>query len=432
MVALLDFFKRKEDISTKKKSGRTIKIEHIGTTGTSVQAGYPTEEYLHKLTGRERARYYDEMRRSDTQVAMNLGSVKNPIKSATWEIDGDNENHVELINKILFEDINFDQFVSEALTACDFGHSVFEVTHAVKQGYIGLKNLMMISPKTIDKWNIDRGGNLISIEQQADGDLYSYIEIPNDFLLVFSIAKEGSNFEGISLLRPCYGPWFRKNTYLKLNAIGIEKFAVPTPIVEVPEGRENTPQFEAMKNALALYASSQCNYLTMPQGWHLTMNNSNFDPSKIELSIEAEDNRMTKAFLANFLLLTSGGSNALSRDLSSFFLAGLSHIAYNICSVINDKLIPSLIDLNFGKQKQYPKLKVSGIDDKAGGDFANVIKLLVDSGVVEPDMKLEEHMRERFDLPIKDEKTARKKEAPSFLSERKNSIIEGLKKKWQE
>ncbi len=111
---------------------------------------------------------------------------------------------------------------------------------------------------------------------------------------------------------------------------------------------------------------------------------------------------MTKAFLANFLELGmggGGGSFALSNDLSDFFLAGIDHIATLIEGPINRCLIPQLIQMNRGQREKYPRLKHSGISDKAGKELAEVLKLLADARVIVPDNPLEANVRHRFQLP---------------------------------
>lgn len=388
----------------------------IGSFGTISYGGYASEDYLSSLRGRKRADIFDQMRRSDPQITMCLAAVKNPIKSANWEIEPADDSaeakaDAELIEHILFNDMDqsWVNFVSEALTCVDFGHSVFEVIHKAVIGhkkfgsYNGLKSLAFRSQRTLEKWNLDSAtGDLVSVSQYAYGDLDRFVDIPAQNLMVFTLNKEGGNFEGISALRPCYGPWFRKNNYLKLNAIGIEKFAVPTPLAEIPENKQNSIQYTNLINSLQSYLTHQNNYLTYPAGWKITLNSNTYDPSKVETSIDNEDKRMTKSFMANFLELGmggGGGSYAMSNDLSDFFLSGLDHIAVKIEGPINQDLIPQLIKMNRGQRDNYPKLKHSGVSDKVGRELAEILKLTGDSRFIIPDEKTEDHLRKRYNLP---------------------------------
>jgi phage gp29-like protein len=389
--------------------------EPFGSYGTASYGGYASEEYLSTLRGRARADIFDQMRRSDTQVRLCLSAVKNPIKSATFEVEpGEDTDEAkadaELIEHILFNDMDspWDEFLSEALSMVEFGHSVFEVINKVtfnnkKFGtYNGIKKLAFRSQRTIERWNLDQAtGDLLSVTQYAFGDLQKLVDIPAENLLVYSVDKEGANYEGVSMLRPCYGPWFRKNNYLKFNAIGIEKFAVPTPLVEVPPGQEKGKQNDLMIASLESYLVHQKNFLLFPSGWKLTLNANSYDPTKVEMSVDNEDKRMAKAFLANFLELGMHGSGsfALSNDLSDFFLTSLEFVARKIIEQINLKLIPKLIKMNRGQRDAYPIIKVSGISDKAGKELAEVLNLLTGSKVIIPDEPLETHVRKRFGLP---------------------------------
>ena len=129
------------------------------------------------------------------------------------------------------------------------------------------------------------------------------------------------------------------------------------------------------------------------------------DPSRAEQSIDNEDKRMAKAFLANFLELGMGGGGgayALSNDLSDFFLSGEIFIA-NIIKESIDELLKELVILNFGEQDKYPTFEFSGIKDKAGEEFAKVLDLMVRSKVIVPDDNLEDHVRKRFGVTERSE-----------------------------
>jgi len=418
---------------------------NLGSTGIQNFSGYIQEEYLEDLRGRDRADMFDKMRRSCYQVAMCLNAVKNPIKSAVWEIEpGDDspeaEKDAEFIKFILFQDLNkpFKDILSEALTTVEFGHSVFEITHKVGakhpefKNYTGIAALSWRSPRTIERWNIDSiDEHLVSITQFAFGDAGQVVDIPSEFLLLFNIGQEGANYEGISALRPCYGNWWRKNLYLKMNAAGIEKYAISTPTVEVPAGKENSPELTKLKNALSQFTSHQSSYLTYPAGWKLDLKaNSGFDPSKVDTSIDSEDKRMSKAFLTNFLELglSGTGAYALSNDLSDFFLSGIEHIAFKIESPFNQILIPSVVKLNFGPRKVYPKLKHSGLSDKAGKELAEIFTNLVNSKVIIPDDVLEDHVRKRFNFPERSLEGQRFNQPPAIAPQDGNQFIEKFKR----
>lgn len=400
----------------------TVNPNGIGSSGTTIFSGQIKEEYLNALTGYQAAKIYDKMRRQESQVRMVVNAFKNPIRKAHLAVEppkdasDDEKEQAEFIEHVLFcgMDRPWKQVWNEVLSMIDFGHSVFEVVHKPVIAdpewgtYVGIGQLAFRSQKTIYYWNVDpSSGALASVTQIVNGDLGRYVDIPAEFLVVFSLEQEGDNYEGISALRACYGPYLRKQTYLQLMAIGIEKFAVPTPVGKFPAGQENSEQFTRFKQALEDYTSHETNYITLPAGdWAIDWNDSHFDPEKVQKAIDSEDRAMVKSILANFLELgmsTSGGSWALSFDQSDFFLSGIEHVAELACDVISRRIIKPLIEMNYGPQKRYPVLKHSGISDEGGKDLAEALKALADAKVIIPDDELEEQVRKRFHLPAKSE-----------------------------
>lgn len=415
-----------------------IENRERGSSGTKLYGGYFSEDYLiNELHGTAAADAYDKMRRSDAKVKMALNAVKNPIKAAHWEVQPgapDNpelQKHAEFIDHILFHDMDKPFSKNEILTIADFGFSVFEVTHKAvlnhpKFGtYTGIKSLGWRSPRSILYWRLNtEDGSIDHVHQLATGDLQRYIDIPGDFLIVASLEKEGDNYEGISLLRACYGAWKRKNLSLKMLAIGNERNAIPTPIATIPADKQNSPQYQNLISALQNYTSHENSYMTKPEGWLVEFLKADFDPEKQIRSVEFENGEIVSAFQANFLLLgsTQSGSRAVSEDQSEFFLGGIEYVGDESLSGINHKLIPDLIKMNFGPQEAYPRVKITGISDKAGIELANALKSLAESQYIQPDDVLEDHLRPRYNLPKKSDKGVRIVQAPKAMQQGDNVI----------
>ena len=401
----------------------TKQFEPQGSSGTEITGGVYSEEYLSTLQGMDAAKVWDTMRRSETQVAMLLNAVFNPIKAANWDVESadasnpEYEKHAAFIKKAFFKKLDWSQFTHEALTFVIFGHSVFEEVHVVELSDVEfgqavfLKALGFRSPKTILEWNLEKKtGRLIQIRQQSTGDVADNAVIPGEFLTVFTLNKEGDNYEGISALRPMYGAYNRKKLYLKLLAIGLEKYAVGVPIGTIPKDKVNVKkEVEDFKKVLQSYASHEKAYLTKPEGWEIEVQRNEFAAEKVVEVIKLENQEMVNVLVANFLSLGTGGNGgaySLGTDLSAFFLGCIQAFADNICLGLQRKTIKKLIDINFGPQAEYPKMKCTGINDKAGKEFADVVKALVDARVIAPDETLEEFLRKQFKLPAKDKATA--------------------------
>ncbi len=406
------------------KAGASRNSKEFGFSGTEIFGGIFSEEYLQKLQGMPGAKEYDRIRRSESQVAMLMAAIKNPIKSANWDIqsvdsaDATENQIVEFLKAVLFEQLDFDAFKHEALTFLEFGHVVFEVVHnaiinhpkfGTKTGLAGIK---FRSQKTISEWNLDKAtGGLASVDQQITSDVGKDANIPAEFLLVITNQKEGDNYEGISTLRPIYGAWIRKNLYLKLIAIGLEKYAIGTPVGTTPATKGfGTPEFTQFQDMLRAYTSNEFSFMIVPEGYKVELEFGNFDAEKVKSIILMENNEMVNAFVANFLALGmngSGGAFSLGTDLSDFFLSGIKQYADLICGAMNRKLIPDLVKLNYGERAQYPKMKVTGINDKAGKEFAEIVTSLVEKNVIKADEPLDDFVRKQYGLPKADPTTAR-------------------------
>jgi hypothetical protein len=399
-----------------RKEERTNVIGY-GTSGTEIYGGYIFEEYLKDLRGSKLADIVDKMRRSDPIVKMILRALKLPLLSQNWFIEQNEESkeaewQKKLFDKVVFNDMSdsFTKTLAEILTCEDFGYSLFEKVHGVSFApelgqYNTVKRLAFRSQRTIERWKVDKGGSLICVYQMAFGDIGKTIEIPAQFLVHFAPEMEGDNFEGMSKLRPCYGPWLRKNEFLKLLAAGIEKYAIPTPILEVPAEKTQSEEFDNAVEALECYTSNQSQYLTFPEGWKLSVTPTTFDSEKVRKIIDSENQEMVNSVMASFLLLGQGssGSYSLSKDLSNFFAQSLQATADHISEVIQKHVMQDVLDLNKPGQKLLCSLRCDNLRDNADKEFAETLKAFSEAGIIQKDSALEEFVREKYKYPKKED-----------------------------
>ena len=410
----------KDLFSLKPKALAETKIVMIerGSSGTELYSGVYSTDHLNDFNTVQKQETYRQMER-DPQINMLLKAIKDSIMSAQWDIriPEDSPKNMdkmrEFVEFVLFEDMkpNWQNFLHEVTTYISRGFALFEKIHKNGQSkefgqYTGLGKLAFREQNTIEYWNLDREGKIITVDQYAYGDLdKGTVKIPGEFIVVFTNRKIGDNYEGESELRASYGPWFRKNLYYKLQGIGIEKMAIGTVIGTTPTTVQPLSEDEQrFENTLKEYTSHEKQYILKPKGWEIEIKEGKFNSDHVVAAIQQEDTSMAKSLLANFLELgvsSQTGSFALGNDLSDFFLATIQHFADEICEVFNREIIPELINLNFGPQAEYPYLQASGITDKAGMELANILNILSTSGALKPDDDLETHIRERYRLPPK-------------------------------
>jgi hypothetical protein len=396
----------------------------IGNSGTEVFGGYFSEEYLQILRGNRAAELFDKMRRSDGQIKMLLSIVKNPILSASWFFDpfddsDEQKEMAEFCEHVFFKDMgshdkmitkSWTDFLEEALTSLDFGFSLFEIVNKIvlnhpKWGnYVGIKNLGFRSQKTIENWYLRTDGAIKSVRQMTQGDLsigQTSFEMDGQHLVCISINKEGDNYEGISTLRPIYGNWFRKNIYRKLQAIGIERGAVGSLKGVVPAGKESDKETEYFQDALESFTSNERGFITLPEGYQIESLKVEFDAEKVQAVIDGENREMAKSFIASFmeLGLSGSGSQALGGDISNIFLGSIEFYATKIREALNARVVPLIIGSKYGPQENYPKLSVTGIKDKAGKEFAEILKLMSEADLIEKSDKLKKFIHKTYRLP---------------------------------
>jgi hypothetical protein len=399
---------------------------NAGTTGTAIYSGYYSEEYLRTFQDMPSGiDVYDKMRRQDYQVAMLLRGVKTPIIAANWGVipvdDSDLEKDIaSFVEYCLFEDISypdstksktFRDFLTEALTCIDFGYALFEPVYKVVTGhpiwgnYVGLRDIAFRSPKTIYEWNLNSNGSIKNVRQLVSGDLYVDIQIPGENLMCITNQKEGDNYQGISMLRPIYGNYLRKDFYFKIQAMGIERCAtgVLTGVVPI-DSKDDLNKIEAFKTILKRYTSHESNFLMIPPGFQVDVTKIDFDAATVETAIDSEDKRMAKSFLAGFLELGLGGqagSQSLGKDLSTIFLNGIEIFSENIADAVEKNIIKKLVDSKFGKRVKYPQLKATDIATKGSKERAEVAAILKNAGLISPSDQLEDVLNRDYDFPVR-------------------------------
>jgi hypothetical protein len=121
-------------------------------------------------------------------------------------------------------------------------------------------------------------------------------------------------------------------------------------------------------------------------------------------SIRYLDESTARSFLAMFLMLgqTQTGSRALGEEFADFFGMAGDAVADWICDVTTDHVIEDDVDFNDGDAVQFIPRVVSQRDEDPELDAATLSQM-VTSGVLTVDPDLEDHIRARYDLPLRPE-----------------------------
>lgn len=417
-LQIFDWFKNEV------KDQKNKPTESFGVSGTEIYGGYLEEEYLGSLeNNRDRYRAYNKMKKSDGTIKMCLTAVESPVLAATWKfkimeqyLDSPQaEAQLEFMERI-FSTRRLRKSVKDCLLAYRYGFSLFEryFKQIDYEGSTKLKPVLKyMLPRTIEQW-MTEDGELIGVRQESYGDIGANVKIDADRLVLFTLDREADDFEGVSLLRTCYGPYVRKRANYKKIAIGNNFLSVPfLKIYNEELGAVDETALRAFANRLNKRFTERqtMSHVVFPKGFKAEEQQSNFDPEKLYKCNQFENEEIIRNFLANFLLLTKGsGSFALSNDLSDFFLRSLEGVAKEIDDTLDEGLVKPTIAMNFNEECMV-EIVHSEVGGKGGVKLAQVLKELLGSGVVKSDDDLENWAREKFEMPEVDWDAREKMEA---------------------
>jgi hypothetical protein len=444
-MGLLDFLKRP-----------AAEDQPISDSGRAHVSGFlQLEEINAILQGPGGLAVYDQMYRTDPDIRRAVRMAVNPVISAAWSVQPFGGDEASPEDEEVAENLEWAlglgaqgatsplrprwrSHLAEALPAfVRWGYTPFEVTWTTAQHngktLTTPSRIGMRLPRTIYRWLLDENHELEAIEQFLP--LRGYVVIPREDLLYYRVDAEGDNYEGVSMLRPCYKPWLLKDKIERLDAIAQERESVGLPVVFPPRAGVTSPAVLAdLEAKLANLRAGELAYLIMPGpeassikdqgGWTFRIEGlsgakGGRDPSK---SLEHHRDAIAAAFIEEFIRLGQSGVGArATADVQEgpFNMAceALGSIPEAEC---NEVLIPRWVALNYGPDTPLPTLSMSMAEEPLA-DLREYVSELVNAGALHPDGELEDFLRERADLPAM-EPGARDEIAAQQSAERKAGI----------
>jgi len=396
----------------------TPDLRELGTAAPGPVASWYRLEYNPKLRWREGLRQYDMMRRSDATVRATLRMFKTPILSARWYVEPASEstrdqNVADFIWKNLNEwmSTSFSQVLFEALLMVDFGYYAFEKVFAMGEdvtsdseakGKVVWQKLAPRHPLDIIQWNYDMNGGPSSIDMYPSvaAATQAPVNIPIEKLLVFTFDKEAGDMAGISALRSAYMHWYYKNNLYKIDAIQKERHGIGVPIIVLPIGFNDDDKLLADQIGRNLRTNERA-HVVLPPNWEINFAKLEGQPVSALASVEHHDLQIEKNILASFM------ADEASQNLPESFLKSTRYVANIVTDMVNKHAIPQLVDYNWSRVG-YPKLHARRIGENVDWrTFSMALRNVIGAGVIQPDDRLEEMVRDEFDLPAKDEATVR-------------------------
>ena len=396
-----------------------VDYRELGTAVSSPWTSWLGREYNNLLRGQSGLKKYDEMRRSDSTIAGTLKLAKTPILGARWYMEpaSQSSRDINVAKKIWWNltegmSTSFPQFLTEALLMLDFGYYMFE--KVFEQGNpnapagmdVTWKKFAPRHPMDVLDWFTDANGGPAGVAMMNPNSMPAgqQVAIPISKLLVFTNQKEAGDMTGISLLRPAFKPWYFKSQLEKIDAIQKERHGIGIPIIKLPVGYKPADKALAQNLGRNLRTNEQA-HVVLPPMWEIMFADLKGQPVNVLDSIKYHNGEIVKNILAAFM--EGGAGNSGKDDDRILFLKSARFAADIIVDVINKFAIPQLVDFNW-QRVGYPKICARRIGEQADWrTMSFAIRNMVGAGIIRPDDRLEENIREEMDLPAADPATVR-------------------------
>lgn len=404
-------------------------------SGWAVQ-GDPFET-IPELLWPNSVRIYTRMGREDSRLASMFQAISLPVRRTCWRIDpngadpavakfiaadlglpivGDDENKPTTRSKGHF---SWNEHLRTALSYVQFGHSIFELVYRVDDGIAHLDKVAPRPQSTIAFWEVDRAGELQSIQQWPAGIVstpgfvvqaptsIAASAIPGERLVAYVRDPDPGVWTGNSILRACYKNYLLKDELMRIEAAAARRHGIGVPVAwATPEESEDKERIAEYQAIASQYRGGSSAGLALPAEAKFEIKGPTGTPMDPRRAIEYHDHQMALVALAHFLNLEGGGgSYALASVQQDTFVQSLQTVADTVRDTAQRRIIEPLVDANWGSDEPTPRLVFDEIGSRQDATAA-ALQMLVTSGLVTPDARLEQFLRQSSGLPAPDPETA--------------------------
>lgn len=372
-----------------------------------------------------------EMDNDDSRVSSLLEAISLPIRSTAWRLDpnGAPADVVQFVSRNLGVPVAGVDTVDNAgrsrgrfswsehlrLLAApvpQFGHAVFEQVYRRDGDRLVLRKLGPRPQWTIQNFNVALDGGLDSISQLAPaarvsapagiqrlGAAPQWSDISINRLVVYTRNMRPGHWYGRSILRPSYKHWLLKNELMRIEVAVARRNGMGVP-VGTASRPDDPAEVEAMRKIASGFRGGLHSGVGLAQGQSLALLGVQGNLPDIRLAIDYHDKGIALGGLAHFLNLDKGGSFALAQVQERPFVQALNTAAADHRDTTQQHVVEDLVDVNFGTEVRVPLLTFEKIGSHQDAT-AQALKLLVDAGLLAPDLRIERALRQALDLPAK-------------------------------
>lgn len=371
-----------------------------------------------------RVRAYRIMR-ADPAIDMALTAGELPILGAHWPIVSEAQADREIVE--FLEDAIYpflDDLLRWMLGMWQYGFATIEPVFAFRdnpavvfitqgrvqrarrpqEGRVWLDRLIHFVPDSIEGFIPDPlTGELAGVEQNVFIEDVGFLEpLTPGWKVIHTVHnREGSDWTGRAMLRSMFMPWDLKQQMAKGYAVHWDRFGVGTPFVRAgPDWGD--AEFDRAEKVLKNYRSGVETFLVIPHGGELTIfagEEATRGTGPIDF-IRYLDGAIAKVALQQMLELgtTASGNRALGESMLDMLEASLQGTAEFLASLIQQKLIVPLVDLNFGERDSYPQL-LPAVTIGSTKELIDTIAAAKSAGMVGWTAEDESRIRDVTELP---------------------------------
>lgn len=373
---------------------------------------------------------FAEMDNNDSRVASLLEASSLPILETGWRIDpnGAPAEVVQFVSRnfnlpvVGFDTVDdpgrsrgrFSWMAHLRLVASptlQFGHSVFEQTYR-RDGWHpdGTPRMVLrkLGPRpqwTIQRFNVALDGGLDSITQMAPASTATVmygpapLDIPINRLVVYTRNMRPGMWWGRSILRSGYKHWLLKNELLRIEVEAIRRNGMGLPVGTAAKPNDQ----QEVNDMQAIAASARAGLRTgigLAAGQTLELKGVQGNLPDIRAAVVYHDKAIALSGLAHYLNIDGGGSYAMVAVQERPFVQALNAAAKSYRDIGQQHIIEDLVDLNFGTEVRCPRLVFDPIGSQQDVTAAS-LKMLVEAGLLAPDLRIERALRQMLELPAK-------------------------------
>lgn len=433
--------KNKKDETPKHMRALAPRFKSMGISGTQLNAGVISKESNPKLTGLAWVTEAEEMLRTDPIVRRSWHMLRQTLLSASWRFEPGIEGDIvsEELARFANEAFGFDGYSGQMIMSWEdqlsylfefvpLGYRYAEEIYRIGQDSLGkvcvwLSHYADREPSAHSRWLSRDDQHLDGVYQNMVGGGKTPEPIPANKLLLLTLNKTGSNFEGVGMLRPVWWWWRTKQETANQMCIALDRWAAPTPKVVIDRSSaESIGLTDGDIDSMINDAEAQAQAFISSEQSYLVENSAvKFDTYAVQPNLYASgpldiithcNSEISAAFLAQFADL--GNTETGARSVGEIHLSVFRRAAINLCDLVASQVsgpdrrgggtIGRLIKFNYGAidPSKLPRLRHTGLDTDDLAESLQMLPGLVQAGLITPDNELERVIRAKLgagDLP---------------------------------